>query len=247
MNRRSAANDALISLRGKLHALANVERAAGSMRFFKTGPGEYGEGDKFLGLTVPQTRTLVKLGDALDQAGLLSLLHSEWHEERLLALFILMRWFTNATGDEPAQKRVVELYLANAKWVNNWDLVDASAPYILGPWLLRRGRGILAKLAASSNLWEQRIAVLATFSFIRESDFSDTLRLCDSLLAHPHDLMHKACGWMLREVGKRDLATLRDFLNEHVAKMPRTMLRYAIEKLPEKERRRYLAVKREPH
>lgn len=244
--RDCAAEGALVALREKLHAHANKERAAGSMRFFKTGPGEYGEGDKFLGLTVPQTRTLAKLGDALDKAGLLSLLRSEWHEERLLAMFILVRWFTNAKSDEPERKRVVDLYLANAKWVNNWDLVDSSAPYILGPWLLHRDRRILAKLAASSSLWEQRIAVLATFSFIRAGDFSDTLRLCESLFAHPHDLMHKACGWMLREVGKRDLATLRAFLGEHVAKMPRTMLRYAIEKLPETERLRYLAVKRNP-
>ncbi len=214
------------------------------MRFFKTGPGEYGEGDKFLGLTVPQTRSLVRMGDALNDAGLLSLLRSEWHEERLLAMFIFTRWFTNAKGDEREQKQVVDLYLANTKWVNNWDLVDSSAPYILGPWLFRRGRGILAKLAASNSLWEQRIAVLATFAFIREGDFRDTLLLCKSLLAHPHDLLHKACGWMLREVGKRDVATLRAFLDENAPQMPRTMLRYAIEKLPEKERLRYLAVKR---
>ncbi len=241
-----SAKDALSALREKVHALANKERAAGSMRFFKTGPGEYGEGDKFLGLTVPQIRSLVRMGDALNEAGLLSLLHSEWHEERLLAMFIFTRWFTNAKGDEREQKRAVDLYLANTKWVNNWDLVDSSAPYILGPWLFRRGRGILAKLAASSCLWEQRIAVLATFAFIREGEFSDTLRLCKSLLTHPHDLMHKACGWMLREAGKRDVATLRAFLDENAPQMPRTMLRYAIEKLPEKERIRYLAVKRNP-
>lgn len=236
---------ALATLRKRTHALADKERAAVSMRFFKTGPGEYGEGDQFLGLTVPQTRSLVKLGDALDETGLLSLLHSEWHEERLLALFILERWFVHASSDEARRKRVVALYLANTKWVNNWDLVDSSAPYILGPWLLRRDRSILATLAASGSLWEQRIAVLATFAFIREGEFSDTLRICKSLLAHAHDLMHKACGWMLREVGKRDLSTLRAFLDENAPFMPRTMLRYSIEKLPEHERREYLAVKRE--
>jgi 3-methyladenine DNA glycosylase AlkD len=240
----SSGPDLLVAIRKNLHALADVERAVGSARFFKTGVGEYGEGDKFLGVTVPQVRSLVGMGDDLSQTGLLSLLRSEWHEERLLALLILGRRFKRAKGDERKRKGVVDLYLANTRWVNNWDLVDSSAPCILGEWLLQRDRGILRQLASSASLWEQRIAVLATFAFIRAGEFSDTLRLCRLLVSHPHDLMHKACGWMLREVGKRNLAALRTFLDQNTPKMPRTMLRYAIEKLPEQERRRYLAVKR---
>ena len=242
----SADSGAVTALREKLHSLADAARAVGSMRFFKTGPGEYGEGDRFLGVTVPQTRLLVRMGDALDETGLLALLRSDWHEERLLALLIMVRWFEKAGRDDAARKRVVDLYLANTKWVNNWDLVDASAPYILGPWLLERERGILTKLASSRSLWEQRIAVLATFAFIRAGEFADTLRLCKTLLSHRHDLMHKACGWMLREVGKRDDEVLRAFLDEHAPRMPRTMLRYSIEKLPEPERRRYLSQDRKP-
>ncbi len=242
----SADSGALTAIREKLHSLADGARADGSMQFFKTGPGEYGEGDRFLGVTVPQTRSLVRMGDALNEAGLRALLRSEWHEERLLALFIMVRRFETAGRDDAARKRVVDLYLANTKWVNNWDLVDASAPYILGPWLLERERGILTKLASSRSLWEQRIAVLATFAFIRAGEFADTLRLCKTLLSHRHDLMHKACGWMLREVGKRDGEVLRAFLDEHTPRMPRTMLRYAIEKLPEPERRRYLVKDRKP-
>lgn len=241
----SAAPTVLGTVRGKLHALADPERAAGSVRFFKIGAGEYGEGDKFLGVTVPQVRSLVRTGGDLSEAGLLSLLRSEWHEERLLALLVLVRSFQRAKGAERERKRCVDLYLANARWVNNWNLVDSSAPCILGEWLLPRDRGILEQLASSESLWEQRIAVLATFAFIRAGDFADTLRLCKLLLSHPHDLMHKACGWMLREVGKRDVATLRKFLDQHAARMPRTMLRYAIEKLPEPERRRWLSLKRE--
>ncbi len=243
----SAAPTVPSTVREKLRALADAKRAAGAARFFKTGGGEYGEGDKFLGVTVPQVRSLVREGDDLSEAGLLSLLHSEWHEERLLALLILVRRFQRAKGDERERKRVVDLYLDNSQWVNNWDLVDSSAPYILGEWLLPRDRAILQQLASSESLWEQRIAVLATFAFIRAGEFADTLRLCKSLLGHNHDLMHKACGWMLREVGKRDPAPLRTFLDQHAARMPRTMLRYAIEKLSEQEQRRYLSVKRERH
>ncbi len=233
----------LTSLRQQLQAMGNPERAAGSSRFFKTGPGEYGEGDKFLGLTVPQIRSLVPTTDPLSEPDLLCLLRSEWHEERLLALFILVRRFGKMKRDEAGQKHLVELYLGNTRWINNWDLVDTSAPHILGVWLLHRDRRILKRLAASSSLWEQRIAVLATQTFIREGDFADTLRLCETFLAHRHDLMHKACGWMLREIGKRELSVLRTFLDAHAARMPRTMLRYAIEKLPEEERRHYLSAK----
>lgn len=231
----------LATLRKELRTQASTERAAGSQRFFKTGPGEYGEGDQFLGLSVPQTRALVPQTDALSEGNVLTLLHSEWHEERLLALYILIRRFTKARKDEPAQQHLIGLYLANTRWINNWDLVDTSAPHLLGAWLLKRDRSVLDRLAASPSLWEQRIAVLATQTFIRASDFADTLRLCERFLTHQHDLMHKACGWMLREIGNRDETVLRTFLDQHTPQMPRTMLRYAIEKLPEKDRKSYLA------
>ena len=224
-------------IRSKLHALADPVRAAGAMRFFKTGPGEYGEGDCFLGVTVPLVRSLVRESDALGERDVLSLLHSKWHEERLLALLVWVRRFERRAAE---RERIVELYVANTRWINNWDLVDTSAPQILGAWLLERNRALLGKLAASSDLWEQRIAVLATFAFIRAGEFADTLALCERFLTHRHDLMHKACGWMLREVGKRDSSTLRTFLDKHATRMPRTMLRYAIEKFSEVERRGYL-------
>ncbi len=231
----------LAALRKELRHQASAERAAGSQRFFKTGPGEYGEGDQFLGLSVPQTRALVPQTDALSEDDVLTLLHSEWHEERLIALFILIRRFGKARKNEPAQQHLIELYLANTRWINNWDLVDTSAPHLLGAWLLKRDRSVLDRLAASASLWEQRISVLTTQAFIRAGDFADTLRLCERFLPHPHDLMHKACGWMLREVGNRDERMLRSFLDQHVANMPRTMLRYSIEKLPETDRKGYLA------
>lgn len=238
-----AAGSPLAALRQALHTRADPVRAAEKSPFFKTGPGEYGEGDTFLGVTVPQIRSLVPGTDLLSEAGLLSLLHSAWHEERLLALFILVRRFRRMKRDESGQQYLVDLYLANTRWINNWDLVDSSAPHILGAWLLHRDRRVLQRLAASTSLWEQRIAVLATQAFIREDDFTDTLRLCKSLLTHEHALMHKACGWMLREIGKRELAVLRTFLNAHASRMPRTLLRYAIEKLSDKERRHYLSLK----
>lgn len=234
----------LTELRQKLCQAATPAQAVIARRFFKTGPGEYGEGDHFLGLKVPQIRAELPHTDALSEADVLDLLHSEWHEERLLALLVLGRRFNRAKKDAGAQQRIVTLYLENTKWINNWDLVDSSAPHILGAWLLRRERVVLDSLAASTSLWEQRIAILATQAFIRVGDFADTLRLSALFLSHPHDLMHKACGWMLREVGKRDLQPLRAFLDQHAAQMPRTMLRYAIEKLPEKPRQAYLAMQR---
>jgi 3-methyladenine DNA glycosylase AlkD len=233
----------LAALRRQLQAFADPTRAAGSSRFFKTGPGEYGEGDRFMGITVPQLRSLVAGTDPLGEPAVLSLLHSTWHEERLLALFILVRRFERSKRDETHQQHLVSLYLANTRWINSWDLVDCSAPLILGAWLLQRDRAVLDRLVASPNLWEQRIAVLATLAFIREDDLTDTLRLCRTLLTHPHDLLHKACGWMLREAGKRDVSALRAFLDAHAPQMPRTMLRYALEKLSEPERRHYLSMK----
>ncbi len=232
----------LRELRAALRQLADPVQAAGALRFFKTGPGDYGEGDQFLGVTVPGTRSLLPRSDALREADVLSLLRSKWHEERLLALLILIRRFGKNAMDEAAREHLVRLYLANTEWVNNWDLVDSSAPQILGTWLLRRERErtVLRRLAHSKNLWEQRIAIVATQALIRDGQFDETFRLSALFLTHPHDLMHKACGWMLREVGNRDEAVLRRFLDQHAAQMPRTMLRYSIEKFPARDRKRYL-------
>jgi 3-methyladenine DNA glycosylase AlkD len=233
----------LSELRQKIRQAATPEQAAIARRFFKTGPGDYGEGDCFLGLKVPQIRAELPHTDELGEADVLDLLHSKWHEERFLALLVLGRRFSRAKKDTATQQRIISLYLANTKWINNWDLVDSSAPHILGAWLLRRDRSVLDTLAASTRLWEQRIAILATQAFIRAGDFADTLRLSTLFLSHPHDLMHKACGWMLREVGKRDVKTLLIFLDSNAAQMPRTMLRYALEKLSEKTRKAYLNMK----
>lgn len=222
-----------------MRRLASPEKAAIARRFFKTGPGEYGEGDEFIGLTVPQTRSLVESCDGLADYDILSLLRSPIHEERLLALLCLVRRFER--GDENARKRVFDLYLKNTRWVNNWDLVDTSAPHVVGRWLLARDRALLRRLAKSSSLWERRIAILATQTFIRHGEFGDTLDIVKSLLPDSHDLIRKACGWMLREIGNRDTALLATFLEKHASTMPRTMLRYAIEKLPEKQRKAWLA------
>jgi len=230
----------LEALREQIQALASPDKAAQAQRFFKTGPGDYGEGDRFLGLTMPEVRSLLPATDALAEDQLLALLRSPWHEERMLALLALGRRFERAKKDEARRRHLVDLYLQNTAFINNWDLVDASAPQLLGAWLVGRERSVLDRLAASPILWEQRIAVLATFSLIRAGHHGDTLALCERFLGHPHDLMHKACGWMLREVGKRDPAALRRFLDAHAPAMPRTMLRYAIEKLTERERQGYL-------
>lgn len=233
----------LNELRRRLREDASEAVAVISRRFFKTGPGDYGEGDCFLGLKVPQVRALLPRTDALDEESILELLRSRWHEERLLALQILVRRFQRARKDESAREHLVALYLASTRWINNWDLVDTSAPQLLGSWLLTRDRGVLERLAGSGSLWEQRIAILSTQAFIRAGDFADTVRLCRRFLSHEHDLLHKACGWMLREVGKRDVHALRQFLESHAHQMPRTMLRYAIEKLPDPERKQWMARK----
>lgn len=230
----------LSPLQQAFRALGNPQQASLAQRFFKTGPGEYGEGDRFLGIRVPDVRAFLPRTDALGEEELMHLLHSAWHEERLLALLAMVRRFAKARRDDVARARLVELYLANTAWINNWDLVDTSAPHILGDWLRTHDRAVLDTLAASSSLWEQRIAVLATWAFIRVGEFADALRLCQQMLTHRHDLMHKACGWMLREVGKRDEATMCAFLEAHAKEMPRTMLRYAIEKLDSKQRRHFM-------
>lgn len=230
----------IAEFRHQFRAQANPQQAAVQQGFFKTGPGQYGEGDQFLGLKVPQTRAFLPKTDGFSETDILSLLHSAWHEERLLALFVWIRRFERAKRDLAARQEIVDLYLKNTPWINNWDLVDTSAPPILGVWLLDHDRAVLRTLAQSRSLWEQRISVLATLTLIRKGQFAETIELCERFLTHPHDLMHKACGWMLRELGKRDVTVLRSFLNAHAAHMPRTMLRYAIEKLAEPERKLYL-------
>lgn len=204
-------------------------------RFFKTGPGQYGEGDIFWGLSVPQSRTIAKKYSQLALSEVKKLLQSPIHEIRLIALLILVEQFS-----KNPKKTIVDFYLKNTKYINNWDLVDLSASKILGTWLLDKDPKILYKLIASKNLWERRIAIVATYAFIRADNFKHTLELSEKLLDDTHDLMHKASGWMLREMGKRSIKDLRLFLNKHTRRMPRTMLRYAIERLPEKERITYL-------
>lgn len=224
-----------------LQALADPQKAAFFPRFFKTGPGQYGEGDLFLGLTVPQVRASVKAFEDIPLSEIPVLLRHPMHEVRLAGLLLLVRRFEKA--DEAERARVIECYLGYLDRVNNWDLVDASAPYLLGRWLLDKDRSVLDAFARSTHLWTQRIAIVATLALIRNGETTDTFRIARLLLEHPHDLIHKAVGWMLREAGKRDLAALRSFLDCHAAVMPRTMLRYAIEKLVMAERAHYMGLK----
>jgi 3-methyladenine DNA glycosylase AlkD len=223
---------------GRLHTLGNPGHAQLLRRFFKTGPGEYGEGDEFAGLRVPQLRRLAKDYFGLPLSETLRLLRSPLHEARFLALLILIRGY--ARGDEQQMDRIYHEYLAHTRFINNWDLVDVSAEHIVGAHLKERSRDILADLAGSSLLWERRIAVMATFHFIKLGEFRETLRIARMLLRDPEDLIHKAVGWMLREIGKRDFAVEESFLAAHYRNMPRTMLRYAIERFPEELRLRYL-------
>lgn len=229
MKQPSSSGGSLDDLRRQLREATEPERAETLQRFFRTGPGEYGEGDVFLGVRVPETRKVARGFDALGEGDVLELLRSPIHEERLVALVMLVRRYER--GDEAVCGRVYGLYLENTTWINNWDLVDASAPQIVGAHLLERDRTVLYRLARSSSLWERRISIMATFAFIRAGDFGDTLRLARVLLHDEHDLIHKATGWMLREVGKRDEEALIHFLEEHAPRMPRTMLRYAVERL----------------
>ncbi len=243
-----------------LCSMQNEEQRRILMRFFKTGPGGYGEGDRFLGLKVPQTRLVVRESRLRVELGEIErLLASPWHEVRLAGFLLLAEEMKAALprrrcaqADAAARREeIARFYLAHARRADNWDLVDLSCPAIVGAWLLHPtpdgrmpDRSVLDRLAASDCLWEQRIAVVSTLALIRERQFDDTLRIVTRLLPHPHDLIHKAMGWMLREAGKRDTETLRAYLAEHAPDMPRTTLRYAIERLNEAERRSWLAVRK---
>ncbi len=235
-------NKAADDVRKELKKLADSDKAAILQRFFKTEQGQYGEGDIFIGVMVPQSRQVAKKFNQLPLGEIKTLLYSRIHEERLVALLILAWRYRSASRSSKEKEEIVKFYLDNIKQVNNWDLGDLSAPNILGAHLLvdnRDDRSLLYRLAGSSNVWERRIAIVATHHFIRNDDFSDTLKIAEMLLHDMHDLIHKATGWMLREVGKRDAAAEEVFLEKYCSVMPRTMLRYAIERLPESKRRRY--------
>lgn len=225
----------------ELLSMANPEKALFLQRFFKTGPGQYAEGDVFLGLIVPLTRSIAKANIQTPLAELQVLMDSEYHEARLCALLIIVEQFKKAS---PAEREVLyEFYLKNARRINNWDLVDVTCPHVIGAYLLDKDRSRLYELAASDNLWEQRIAMVSTVTFIRHREYTDTLALAEQFITHTHDLMHKAVGWMLREVGKKDWDTLTDFLEAYATRLPRTSLRYAIEHYPEEQRQYFLKKK----
>jgi 3-methyladenine DNA glycosylase AlkD len=240
LRRRSKATGIQKAIHRELKRRSDPDRAAALRRFFKTAPGQYGAGDRFLGLTVPAVRAVAARHWALPLSDLEVLLRSPWHEERLLALVILVRRYERETPTGRAA--IYRLYLRNTHRINNWDLVDCSAGQIVGAHLSESNRAVLQRLARSRSLWERRIAIIATGSYIRRGEFGETLRIARMLLADPHDLIQKAVGWMLREVGKRDRAVEEEFLRRHAHRMPRTMLRYAIERFPAGLRRRYLLV-----
>ncbi len=224
-----------------LREKANPEKAAFFPRFFKTGPGQYGEGDKFIGVVVPDQRKIARRFRELPLAEVRVLLDSELHECRLTALLILVGKYEKAR-DASLRQELCQFYLSVLDRVNNWDLVDSSAHKILGPWLRESGEfSLLDELAGSGHLWRERVSVITTMHFLKFEEFDWTLALCERFLDHPHDLMHKACGWMLREAGKKDVSVLRGFLERFVERMPRTMLRYSIEKLDKPERQQWMS------
>ena len=228
----------------ELQSIGSLEKAVHLSRFFKTGPGQYGEGDRFLGVMVPYSRAIAKANKAMPLEEVQLLLESPWHEARLCALLILVYRFKERKITEEEREQIYSFYIKNARRCNNWDLVDLSCRDIVGEYLVDKDRSILYRLADSENLWEQRIAVVATWAFIRRSDFNDTLALAERFMAHKHDLMHKAVGWMLREVGKKDRETLTNFLEKNATQLPRTTLRYAIEHYPEPQRQYFLKMKK---
>lgn len=225
-------------IRKRLKKLGNKGRAVVSQKFFKTGPGEYGEGDIFIGIRVPVLRKLVNEYYNIPVKEIEALLQSPIHEERLLALFLLIRIFSK--GDETTKKSIYALYLKNSSFVNNWDLVDCSAEHIVGAYLMDKNKRPLYHLAKSKNLWERRISIMSTFHFVKHHKFSETLKISEMLLSDREDLIHKSVGWMLREIGKRHSQIEEKFLKEHYKEMPRTMLRYAIERFPKPKRQLYL-------
>jgi 3-methyladenine DNA glycosylase AlkD len=225
-------------IKKKLKSLGSAEHAAVSQRFFKTGPGEYGEGDVFIGIKVPVLRKLAKECIELSLRDVKTILRSKYHEERLLSLLIMVGQFSK--GDPKKKKNIYELYLKSTQFINNWDLVDVSAQHIVGPYLMDKNKAPLYELAQSDFLWERRIAIMSTFHYIKNHEFTDTLKIAGMLLSDPEDLIHKAVGWMLREIGKRRMQSEEAFLKKHFQNMPRTMLRYAIEKFPEPKRQNYL-------
>lgn len=218
---------------------ADPKIAENSKRFFKSGKDEYAEGDKFLGLRVPILRQHVKLARELPFDQILKFLHSQWHEKRLFAFFLLVDRFQRANDE--GKKEIFDIYVSNIMWVNNWDLVDSSAHKIIGAWLSDKDRGLLYKLVESNSLWERRIAIMATFHFIRNGDLTDIFALSERLLHDNEDLIHKVVGWMLREAGKRDRVAESNFLKKHYEILPRTLLRYAIEKYSPEERKAWLS------
>jgi 3-methyladenine DNA glycosylase AlkD len=241
MQRNSSEQKVSEQLFNDLSLLSNPEKALFLPKFFKTGKGEYGEGDQFLGVTVPDQRKIAKkYWKEIEGKELGVLITSPFHEVRLTTLFMLVSKFEKSKT--PLEKKQwVDFYLKNKQYVNNWDLVDSSAHLIMGSWLFDKDRTILYDLANSGNLWDQRIAIMSTFYFIRKKDFEDTLKLSEILLFQKHDLIHKAVGWMLREVGNRDYQTEYDFLEKHYKVMPRTMLRYAIEKFKPEVKEMFMA------
>jgi len=222
----------------RLRDIGDHKKAKELQKFFKTGPGEYGEGDVFLGIIVPQLRKLAKEYQGITLKEVERLLKSSIHDERLLSLLIFVLKYSK--GDHAEKKKIYELYLKNIQYVNNWDLIDGSAQYIVGACLMDKGKKPLYLLAQSKSLWARRIAIMSTFHFIKHNIFTETLKISELLLSDQEDLIHKAVGWMLREVGKRHMPTEEAFLKEHYKDMPRTMLRYAIERFPESKRQRYL-------
>ena len=222
------------TITSELQALSDAEKREIFPKFFKAGKGEYGEGDRFLGVTVPNIRAIAKLHKDISIEEIRGLIQSEWHEVRLCALIIMVE--KSKKKDEALRKELFNLYLSQTERINNWDLVDLSCRFIIGEYLLDKSRDILYQLAQSPLLWDNRIAIVSTYAFIRKGQLEDTYALSDLMMQHPHDLMHKAIGWMLREAGKRDSERLYDYVMSHRADMPRTMLRYAIEKFSPKER-----------
>jgi 3-methyladenine DNA glycosylase AlkD len=228
----------LTELRRELKKAADKEQARNLQRFFKTGKGEYGEGDKFYGIKVPVQRRIAKNYAGIPLSDIQVLLESPIHEERLISLLILVDQYTQ--GDDTVREKIFGFYLKNTESINNWDLVDLSAPKIIGAHLLNREKTVLFKLAKSMNIWEKRIAIISTIYFIKYLHFETTFRIAEILLNDRHDLIHKGVGWMLREAGNKDLKQEELFLKKYYRQMPRTMLRYAIEKFPEKKRKDYL-------